>query len=90
MLTQKGKYAIKALIYMAEEKRLGQDTGRSRWRARSLKILETILLELKRHGFVESQQGATGGYSLSNHHATLILLNSTGYLKAYCFNLLRS
>ncbi|HZV69154.1 MAG TPA: Rrf2 family transcriptional regulator [Saprospiraceae bacterium] len=64
MLTQKGKYAIKALIYMAEKGVLvkTQDIADSAFIPK--KFLEAILLELKRHGFVGSQQGATGGYFL--------------------------
>jgi Rrf2 family protein len=65
VLTQKGKYAIKALIYMAEKGVLVKTQDIADGAQIPKKFLETILLELKRHGFVESQQGATGGYLLS-------------------------
>lgn len=65
MLTQKGKYAIKALIYMAEKGVLVKTQDIADGAQIPKKFLEAILLELKRHGFVESQQGASGGYSLS-------------------------
>ena len=65
MLTQKGKYAIKALIHLAEKGTLVKTQDIADGAQIPKKFLEAILLELKRHGLVESQQGATGGYKLS-------------------------
>ena len=66
MLSQKAKYALRALLALAQE---GDD--------RSLlisdiaerhnlpkKFLEQILLDLKHHGLVQSRRGRHGGYGL--------------------------
>ena len=66
MLSRKSKYGLKALLLLAEE------TGRgpvliSRLAERDAlpkKFLEAILLDLKRHGLVESRKGKGGGYYL--------------------------
>ena len=65
MLTQKGKYAIKALICLAEKKSQVRTQDIANDAQIPKKFLESILLELKRHGLVASQQGASGGYSLA-------------------------
>ncbi|MFZ1677464.1 MAG: Rrf2 family transcriptional regulator [Saprospiraceae bacterium] len=64
MLTQKGKYAIKALIYMAEKNVLVKTKDIADGAHIPKKFLESILLELKRHNIVDSQQGSSGGYFL--------------------------
>lgn len=66
MLSQKSKYALKALLFLAEK-----DAGHI---ARTIEIadgasipkkfLEQILLDLKRAHFVGSKQGKYGGYYL--------------------------
>ena len=67
MLSKKTQYALQALSYMvgkktespiliaeiAEEKKI------------PLKFLETILLELKKAGFLESKKGKHGGYQFA-------------------------
>lgn len=66
MLSRKSKYGLKALLLLAEE------TGKgpvliSRLAERDAlpkKFLEAILLDLKRHGLVESRKGKGGGYYL--------------------------
>ena len=65
MLTQKGKYAIKALIHLAEKGTIVKTQEIAEEARIPKKFLESILLELKRHGFVESLQGASGGYKLA-------------------------
>jgi len=65
MLTQKGKYAIKALICLAEKGTLVKTQEIADEAHIPKKFLENILLELKRNGFVESMQGAVGGYKLA-------------------------
>lgn len=66
MLSQKAKYALKALLYLAQQ----EDTHVSRTLeiadAASIpkKFLEQILLDLKRGHFVGSKQGKLGGYYL--------------------------
>ncbi len=66
MLSKKSKYGLKALLV------LGQEAGRgpvlisdiSKREAIPQKFLEAILLELKRHGIVDSRKGKGGGYYL--------------------------
>ena len=67
MLSQKTKYALRALVYLASlkapasasiaEVAVGAKAPR--------KFLEAILLELKLAGFVESRRGRFGGYALA-------------------------
>ena len=66
MISQKAKYALRALVSLAR-------TGRgetmmigeiSKAQAIPKKFLEQILLELKRAGYVASRRGRTGGYEL--------------------------
>ena len=67
MLSQKCKYALRALLMLAEAKPeelvLVQEIAEQQNVPR--KFLELILLELKRHGFVYSQRGRGGGYCLA-------------------------
>lgn len=66
MITQKAKYAFKALLYLAtqpagaslsiEAVARGADVPR--------RFLEHILLDLKKSGLVASRRGRVGGYSL--------------------------
>jgi len=65
-LTQKAKYALKALVFLAKEyhrgpvliSRVAESEGIPR------KFLELILLELKNHGVLQSKKGRGGGYWL--------------------------
>ena len=65
MLSMKAKYALRALTTLA---RHTPDTLPAREIAVEARVpekfLEAILLELKRHGFVESRKGKGGGYFL--------------------------
>ena len=66
MISQKAKYALRALVALvnaAPEQPL-MISEISREKAIPKKFLEQILLELKRHGFVESRRGRLGGYVL--------------------------
>lgn len=67
MLTKKSKYGIKALLQLAEEAGNGPvlvaDLAESQRIPR--KFLEAILLDLKRHGFLQSKKGKGGGYLLN-------------------------
>jgi len=73
VLTKKSKYGLKALLALAE------DTGRGPVLVSELaerqripkKFLEAILLDLKRHGFVQSKKGKGGGYLLSRSASTI-------------------
>lgn len=66
MISQKAKYALRALVSLA---RAGRGETRmigeiSREQAIPKKFLEQILLELKRAGMVASRRGRAGGYEL--------------------------
>jgi Rrf2 family protein len=67
MLSQKAKYALRALLFMAE--RSGgepvhiADVAASENISR--KFLEAALLELRKHGLLASRRGPGGGYSLA-------------------------
>ena len=66
MLSRKSKYGLKALLVLAREAGQGPVLI-SELAAREAipkKFLEAILLELKRHGIVESKKGQGGGYFL--------------------------
>jgi Rrf2 family protein len=74
-ITYKGDYALKTILDLAAHfgnapvtihdlsKRLDIPT----------KVLEQILLDLKRAGFVESRRGKVGGYSLAKEPAEIML-----------------
>ena len=74
MLTHKAKYALQALRVLAEAT-AGAPAGMPRVtlpiheiadRAHApRKFLEAILLDLRRHGFVDSVRGKAGGYALA-------------------------
>ncbi|MEP7309506.1 MAG: Rrf2 family transcriptional regulator [Acidobacteriota bacterium] len=66
MLSRKSKYGLKALLTLAREASHGpvliaELADRD---AIPKKFLEAILLELKRHGVVQSRKGKGGGYFL--------------------------
>jgi len=66
VLSRKSKYGLKALLALARE--AGHDpvpiAELADRDAIPKKFLEAILLELKRHGVVQSQKGKGGGYFL--------------------------
>jgi Rrf2 family protein len=66
MLSQKAKYALRALLVLAEE---GDDkpvliADIAERHNLPKKFLEQILLDLKHHGLVQSRRGRSGGYNL--------------------------
>ncbi|HUH77793.1 MAG TPA: Rrf2 family transcriptional regulator [Devosia sp.] len=66
MISQKAKYALRALVSLAragrgESRMIGQI---SLEQSIPKKFLEQILLELKRAGYVASRRGRSGGYEL--------------------------
>ena len=67
MLTKKSKYGLKTLLALAEEVGRGPILISDLAERHRLpkKFLEAILLELKRHGLVQSKKGKGGGYFLS-------------------------
>ncbi len=66
MLSQKAKYALRALLHLAEvpagEAVLISDIATKHHIPK--KFLEQILLDLKNHGVVQSWRGRSGGYAL--------------------------
>ena len=68
MITQKTKYALKALMTLAE----AQDDDRTALTIEEIarrsgapkRFLEHILLDLKRYGLIGSRRGRNGGYEL--------------------------
>ena len=66
MLSRKAKYGLKAVLALAQEAGKGPVliSELARRDAIPKKFLEAILLELKRHGVVQSQKGKGGGYFL--------------------------
>ncbi|MBB3897638.1 RrF2 family transcriptional regulator [Roseococcus suduntuyensis] len=74
MLTQRAKYGLRALCILAAD-----DTGRPILPIHELaerghipqKFLEAILLDLRRHGFVNSRRGKAGGYALARAAAEI-------------------
>ncbi len=74
-LSQKAKYALRALQRLAREKGRGPvliaDLAKREEIPR--KFLEFILLELKNHGFLQSKRGKGGGYELMKEPAQITL-----------------
>ena len=66
MLSHKAKYALKALLYLAqqEENHISKTVEIAEEANVPKKFLEQILLDLKRGHFVGSKQGKLGGYYL--------------------------
>ncbi|WP_373055519.1 Rrf2 family transcriptional regulator [Zunongwangia sp. H14] len=66
MLSKKTKYGIKALSFIAKqpEGKPVQTAEISRTQNISQKFLESILLELRKSGFLGSKKGKGGGYYL--------------------------
>src|ERR1700674_5314332 len=65
-MTNKSKYGLKALLVLAQEAGRGRAlvADLAQREAIPRKFLETILLELKHQGFVQSKKGRGGGYLL--------------------------
>jgi Rrf2 family protein len=75
MLSKKSKYAIKALIALAEHGREEPVRIADLARAQQIppKFLELILLELRNQGFLRSRKGKGGGYLLARDPSTIFL-----------------
>ena len=67
MLTNKGKYGLKAMVHLAglEPGALAQVADIAARNAISKKFLDHILTELRHAGFVYSKKGKGGGYALA-------------------------
>jgi Rrf2 family protein len=66
-LSKKGKYALRALYYLAREHGKGPVLISSVAEAERIpkKFLEAILLQLRGQGLLESRKGKRGGYALA-------------------------
>ncbi|HLO45728.1 MAG TPA: Rrf2 family transcriptional regulator [Leadbetterella sp.] len=62
--TKKTIYTIKALVFLNKKERLINVSEIVKGTEIPKKFLESIMLELKKNGFVESFQGKLGGYRL--------------------------
>jgi Rrf2 family protein len=75
MLSKKAKYAIKALLALAQQE--GDEPMRIADLARAEQIppkfLEFILLGLRNHGILQSRKGKGGGYRLARDPADIYL-----------------
>lgn len=67
MLTNKGKYGLKAMLFLASlppgESAMGQEIATANNIPK--KFLDAILLELRNAGMLRSKKGPGGGYALS-------------------------
>ncbi|ORE92930.1 RrF2 family transcriptional regulator [Acuticoccus yangtzensis] len=65
MISQKAKYALRALLALADLDAVSISAAELAERERiPRKFLEQILADLKRDGLVQSRRGAAGGYAL--------------------------
>lgn len=68
MISQKTRYALKALVLLGKDERAKKGPVLISELAKRgnmpQKFLEAILLELKNHGILQSKKGKGGGYSL--------------------------
>lgn len=78
MISKKCKYAIKALLYLADnqnEKRSIFSTEIAEQESIPQKFLETILRELRNFQLLQSKRGKTGGYRLLKHPSEIKLVD---------------
>jgi Rrf2 family protein len=75
MLSKKAKYAIKALLALADQHRDEPMRIADLARAEQIppKFLELILLGLKNHGILQSRKGKGGGYLLARDPTEIYL-----------------
>jgi Rrf2 family protein len=74
MLSQKAKYAIKALLFLTRAQAQGKVIAARDIATREnipKKFLELIFFELRRHGLVVSMRGREGGYALAKRAADI-------------------
>src|SRR5215475_1574394 len=64
MISQRAKYALKALLALARIETSAMIGDIARQYRIPHKFLEQILLDLKREGLVQSRRGRSGGYAL--------------------------
>ncbi|MBZ5856705.1 RrF2 family transcriptional regulator [Flavihumibacter profundi] len=69
MISKKTQYGLKALSYLAQLENEGPVliSDISKKKNIPLKFLESILLDLRKAGFLESKKGKGGGYFFAKH-----------------------
>ena len=79
MLTQRSRYALRAMLFMATQPVGGAPTPMTRIAAEAnvpRKFLELILADLREAGFLDSTRGKMGGYRLARpKHLILSLIH---------------
>ena len=75
MLSKRTKYGLKAIVYIARQEKQGpvQISTISASENISHKFLESILLTLKKAGFLGSKKGKGGGYYLLKEASSIIM-----------------
>ena len=73
MLSNKAKYGLKAMLFLAEREGLGGQLVADIAETHQMpkKFLDTILLELKNNGLLYSKKGKGGGYMLARPAAKI-------------------
>ncbi|QIB35151.1 RrF2 family transcriptional regulator [Ancylobacter pratisalsi] len=73
MLTNKGKYGLKAMLYLAHLEPGASAMGQEIATANNIpkKFLDAILLELRNAGMLRSKKGPGGGYALARTSAEI-------------------
>lgn len=73
MLSQKAKYGLKAMMYLVRHQDRGGVPIGEIAKAEDIprKFLDTILLELKKQGYLASRMGKSGGYWLAQAPAAI-------------------
>jgi Rrf2 family protein len=84
VLTNKGKYGLKAMVHLAglEPGAIAQVTEIAETNSISKKFLDHILTELKHAGLVYSKKGRGGGYALTRPANEIRVGRSSGFLMA--------
>jgi Rrf2 family protein len=74
-LSRKAKYALRALQYLARERRKGPVLAGDLAREEGIprKFLEAILLQLRNEGVLESKRGKGGGYVIRDDPSHLMI-----------------
>ncbi len=76
-LTKRGEYALRAMIDLGIAREAGREVVQIAEIAERenipIKFLEAILVDLKKHGYLESKRGKTGGYFLAKPTDTITI-----------------